>query len=452
MLKITALRFFYNIGMWLFAGGVRVAAWFNAKARLFVRGRKRQFDRLREAIPSGTPVIWFHCASLGEFEQGRPVMEAYRRECPQDKILLTFFSPSGYEVRKNYEGADWVFYLPVDTPRNARRFLDIVQPRKAVFIKYEFWCNYLLRLKRQAVPTYIVSAIFRPQQVFFKWYGGFFRRMLKIYRYLFVQDEPSVALLKQIRIDNVVPAGDTRFDRVWAHTRHPADLPAVAAFAGGHPTLVAGSTWPSDEEGLCRALEQLPDTVRLIIAPHEIHEEHLASIERLFEKFGTVRYTHHSSPSLRGGTTKQTHHSSLITHHSSPSLRGGTTKQSIFNSPKVLLIDTMGMLLSVYSYGNVAYVGGGFDAGNGVHNTLEPAAYGLPVVFGPVYEAYAEACGLVANGGGISVNNAGELTSALQSLLLNDEEQRRVGRISTQFVSCHRGATEKVIGFLTGGQ
>ncbi len=438
----------------MLAGGVQAVALFSAKVRLFVRGRKRLFARLRQAIPPGTPVIWFHCASLGEFEQGRPVMEAYRRQYPQDKILLTFFSPSGYEVRKNYEGADWVFYLPVDTPRNARRFLDIVQPRKAVFIKYEFWCNYLRRLQQQAVPTYIVSAIFRPQQVFFKWYGGFFRSMLRVYRYLFVQDESSVALLQQIHINNVVLVGDTRFDRVWAHTRHPAHLPAVAAFAGGHLTLVAGSTWPSDEERLCRALEQLPDNVRLIIAPHEIHEEHLASIEHRFEKFGTVRYTKavesgewrvesdnttiNSQPSMNDAAS-----ASLITHHSS--LIANNSPLSTLHSPKVLLIDTMGMLLSIYSYGRVAYVGGGFDAHNGVHNTLEPAAYGLPVIFGPVYKAYAEACGLVANGGGVSVNNTGELTAALQSLLLNDEAQRHAGQISAQFVGRSRGATEKVM-------
>ena len=422
------MRLFYNIGMWLFAGGVQIAALFNAKARLFAQGRRDQFTRLRDAIKASTPIAWFHCASLGEFEQGRPVMEAYRQQYPQHKILLTFFSPSGYEVRKNYDGADWVFYLPIDTPRNARRFLKIVHPHIAIFIKYEFWDNYLRQLKKQAIPTYIVSAIFRPQQVFFKWYGSFFRQMLKCYRYLFVQDEASVKLLKNIGIDNVVLAGDTRFDRVWAYTRHPANLPIVADFAKGHPTLVAGSTWASDEERLYKALEHFPANVRLIIAPHEIHEERLVAIERLFEKFQPVRYTR----IMENGKWKmENEKGSHLTSH--------------ISYPRVLIIDTMGMLLSIYSYGNVAYVGGGFDVHNGVHNTIEPAAYGLPVIFGPVYKTYAEARQLVANGGGTSVKNSQELTEVLQLLLLNDEEQHRVGQLCAAYVGRNQGATAKVI-------
>ena len=407
---------FYNIAMWLYAGGVQIAALFNHKAHLFARGRKQQFKRLRELIPADAVIAWFHCASLGEFEQGRPVMEAYRQKYPNHKILLSFFSPSGYEVRKNYDGADYVCYLPVDTPRNARRFLKIVRPCTAVFIKYEFWHNYLYCLKKQNVPTYIVSAIFRPSQVFFKWYGGFFRNMLKVYRRLFVQDERSVNLLRKINIEQVEIVGDTRFDRVWAHTRQPADLPILKAFTQDAVTIVAGSSWVSDEDRLAEALKALPDNVRIVLAPHEVHEDHITYIERLFEKYNPQRYT---------------------TLHLSPS--------TLDPSSRVLIIDTIGLLLSVYSYGQIAYVGGGFDANNGVHNTIEPAAYGLPVLFGPVYEEYAEAVELASNGGGRSVKNTAELITVLQEWVLQPETRQKAGQISLDYVGKNQGATEKVM-------
>ncbi|MCL2098511.1 MAG: 3-deoxy-D-manno-octulosonic acid transferase [Bacteroidales bacterium] len=420
------LSFLYNMAMWLFAVGVRIAALFNPKARLFVGGRKQQFRRLREKIPADALIAWFHCASLGEFEQGRPLMEAYRRKYPQHKILLSFFSPSGYEVRKNYEGADYVCYLPVDTPRNARRFLKTVRPRVAVFIKYEFWHNYLYRLKKQQIPTYIVSAIFRPSQVFFKWYGGFFRNMLKVFSRLFVQDEVSANLLKKINIKQVEIAGDTRFDRVWAHTRQPTDLPILQAFTEKALTLVVGSSWASDEERLAEAMKVLPDNVQMIIAPHEVHEEHIAHIERLFEQYKPLRYT-------------KTINTEKITLNS---------QLSILNSSRVLIIDAIGLLLSAYSYGQIAYVGGGFDADNGVHNTIEPAAYGLPVVFGPVYQKYAEAVDLAKNGGGKSVKDTAELIACLQEWTLDPEKRQRAGQISLAYVETSRGATERAIYYL----
>ena len=420
MQKITILRLFYNIGMWLFAGGVQVAALFNHKARLFARGRKQQFKRLREIIPAEAVVAWFHCASLGEFEQGRPVMEAYRRKYPQHKILLTFFSPSGYEVRKNYDGADYVCYLPIDTPRNAQRFLKIAHPCTAVFIKYEFWHNYLYLLKKQEIPTYIVSAIFRPFQVFFKWYGGFFRNMLKVYRCLFVQDEESANLLDSIDIEKIEIVGDTRFDRVWEHTRQPADLPVLKAFTQDAVTIIAGSSWASDEERLAEAMEVLPDNVRIVFAPHEVHEEHIAAIERLFEKYLPLRYT-------------KINHAPLTVDPAS----------------RILIIDTIGLLLSVYSYGQIAYVGGGFDANNGVHNTIEPAAYGLPVLFGPVYQKYAEAVDLAGNGGGKSVKNTAELIAVLQEWTLQPEKRQQAGQISADYVGKNQGATQKVMALLS---
>jgi len=416
--KITNLYIFYNIGMWLYAGAVQIAALFNRKARLFADGRKRQFKHLRETIPAEATIAWFHCASLGEFEQGRPVMEAYRQKYPQHKILLSFFSPSGYEVRKNYEGADYICYLPVDTPRNARRFLNIVRPHTAVFIKYEFWHNYLYLLKKQNIPTYLVSAIFRPSQVFFKWYGGFFRNMLKTYQRLFVQDDVSANLLKKIHIEQVEIVGDTRFDRVCAHTRASADLPVLKAFTQDALTIVAGSTWASDEERLAEALEALPENVRIVIAPHEVHEEHIAAIERLFEKYHPQRYTEASC-------------------HPAPSTQ--------HPAPRILIIDTIGLLLSVYSYGQIAYVGGGFDAGNGVHNTIEPAAHGLPVIFGPVYQKYAEAVDLVNNGGGKSVKNTAELIAGLQEWVLQPEKRQEAGQISAGYVGKNQGAAQKVM-------
>lgn len=415
MQKITTLLIFYNLALWLFAGIVQIAALFHPKARLFTQGRKQQFKRLREAVPAETAIAWFHCASLGEFEQGRPVMEAYRQKHPQHYILLSFFSPSGYEVRKKYEGADYVCYLPVDTPRNARRFLNIVRPCTAVFIKYEFWHNYLYLLKKQNIPTYLVSAVFRPSQIFFKWYGGFFRKMLKVYRCLLVQDDMSAKLLKDIHIERVVVAGDTRFDRVYAHTRQPADLPVLKTFTQNALTIIAGSSWASDEERLAEAMEVLPDNVRIVFAPHEVHEEHIVSIERLFKKYHPLRYS--------------------------------TGQQSAIGSQqlaRVLIIDTIGLLLSTYSYGQIAYVGGGFDANNGVHNTLEPAAYGLPVLFGPVYQKYVEAIDLVNNGGGKSVTNTAELIACLQEWTLYPEKRQEAGRFSADYVEKKRGATEKV--------
>ena len=423
MQKFSILRIFYNIAIWLFAGGVQIAALFNHKARLFARGRKGQFQRLREAISDETSIAWFHCASLGEFEQGRPVMEAYRQKYPQHKILLSFFSPSGYEVRKNYEGADYICYLPIDTPRNVRRFLSLVRPCRAVFIKYEFWPNYLRFLKKQAIPTYIVSAIFRPSQIFFKWYGGFFRKLLKAYHRLFVQDEASAKLLKKIHIEEVEIVGDTRFDRVWAHTRQPADLPLLAAFAQNALTIIAGSSWASDEERLAEAMNVLPDNVRMVIAPHEVHEEHIAAIENLFKKFSPLRYT---------------------TLHSSPF----TLSPFTLHPSRILILDTIGLLLSAYSYGQIAYVGGGFDADNGVHNTVEPAAYGLPVLFGPVYQKYAEAVDLVNNGGGKSVKNTAELIACLQEWTLQPEKRQEAGQRSADYVRKKQGATQKIMNLL----
>ena len=410
------MRLLYNTGLFLFAFGVKVASLFRGKARLFVAGRRNLFSRLEVVARAGAPVAWFHCASLGEFEQGCPVMEAYRAKYPQHKILLTFFSPSGYEVRKNYEGADFVFYLPIDTPRNARRFVRTVKPAVAVFIKYEFWHNVLHHLEKAHVPAYVVSAVFRRRQVFFRWYGNFFRRILHTFRLLFVQDENSVALLHHIGIDNVMCVGDTRFDRVCAHVQHPADLPLVEAFAVRAHTLVAGSTWPPDEENLANVWASMPVDAQLIIAPHEVNEERIRAIEKWFAACHPVRYTK-------------------------------VKTAAAWQSARVLIVDTVGLLLSVYRYGQVAYVGGGFSA-TGIHNVLEAAAYGLPVVFGPNYRKYVEAHALMVAGGAHSAGDVAALKDTLQSWLLHDETRLAAGRLAAGYVKTNSGATGKIMAWL----
>jgi 3-deoxy-D-manno-octulosonic-acid transferase len=414
--KNILLRLLYNIGLFLFAFGVKLAALFHGKARLFVAGRQGLFSRLDVVAQAGAPVAWFHCASLGEFEQGCPVIEAYRAKYPQHKILLTFFSPSGYEVRKHYNGVDFVFYIPIDTPRNARRFIRMVNPVVAVFIKYEFWYNILHHLKKAQVPAYVVSAVFRRRQIFFRWYGKFFRRMLRVFRVLFVQDENSVELLKHIGLNNVMRVGDTRFDRVCAHVQHPDDLPLVAAFTARRCTLVAGSTWPSDEEKLAGVWASVPVEVPLIIAPHEVTEDRIRAIEKEFAAYRPVRYTKMDAAAA-------------------------------CRPARVLILDTVGLLLSVYRYGQVAYLGGGFSA-TGIHNVLEAAAYGLPVVFGPNYGKYVEAHELIAAGGARSAGDVAALKDALQMWLLHEEARSAAGRLAANYVKTNSGVANKIITYL----
>jgi 3-deoxy-D-manno-octulosonic-acid transferase len=414
--KNIHLHLLYNIGLFLFAFGVKLAALSHSKARRFVAGRQNLFSRLNVVAQSGAPIAWFHCASLGEFEQGCPVMEAYRKKYPQHKILLTFFSPSGYEVRKNYDGVDFVFYIPIDTPRNARRFVRVVKPVVAVFIKYEFWYNILRQLEKAHVPTYVVSAVFRSRQIFFHRDGAFFRRMLHTFRLLFVQDENSVDLLKSIGLDNVVQVGDTRFDRVCARVQYPDDLPLVEKFTARRHTLVAGSTWPPDEEKLAGVWTSMPANVQLIIAPHEVNEEHIKAIEKWFAEYHPVRYT-----------------------------RVKTAAE--WQSARVLIMDTVGLLLSTYRYGQVAYIGGGFSA-TGIHNVLEAAAYGMPVVFGPNYGKYVEAHELIAAGGARSAADTVALKDTLQLWLLHDEARSAAGRLAANYVKAHSGVADKVMAYL----
>jgi len=361
---------------------------------------------LKRTIDSNARYIWFHAASLGEFEQGRPVMEQLKKDNPETKILLTFFSPSGYEIRKNYAGADVISYLPLDTRASARRFVKLVNPSKAVFIKYEFWPNYILELKKANVPVYSISAIFRPSQVFFKGYGGWYRNLLKSFAHIFVQDKNSLKLLVDNGFMNVSVAGDTRFDRVADLAQQAKTIPLIEAFVkDAGKVIVAGSTWPKDEELLVRYMKLHPD-VKMILVPHEIHQAHIMGISKLLDgKF--VRYTE-------------------------------LNEQNVLTT-NCIVVDTIGLLSSIYRYANVAYIGGGF--GVGIHNTLEAAVWNVPVVFGPNYQKFREARELITIGGAFSIAHY-ELMEAQFDLLLKDN---KAGKIAGDYVKNNIGATDLII-------
>ncbi len=413
--------FFYNIFLLFFRVGIHIASPFHAKAGKWVAGRRRVFQKLEAAIKGNGPVIWFHCASLGEFEQGRPVMERLRREAPGHRILLTFFSPSGYEVRKDYKGADWVFYLPLDGPRNARRFLEIVKPSLVVFVKYEFWYYYLKKIKYRNIPLLLVSAIFRKDMSFFKWYGAIQRKILSRFDHLFVQNQESLQLLEGIGLGGICSvSGDTRFDRVVEIAEGFSALPLIKPFVGHAPCMVAGSTWPDDEAVIRRAVNEPGlDAVKWILAPHEIGESHLRTLRALFPE--AILY-------------------SQIAEGQSP-----------LPASRVLIMDNMGMLSRLYRYASLTYVGGGFQQ-TGVHNVLEAAVYGKVVLFGPHYEKYSEAVGLVLSGGGISFREEAKDASILGQLiegLLHDPAEREFRETAAgHFVQMNRGATERITRFI----
>lgn len=406
MAKLT-----YQTAIRLYGFLIWVAALVNQKARLWVAGRKDWHTRLAEQLAGNTaPVIWLHAASLGEFEQARPVLETLRQHHPDQKILVTFFSPSGYEVRKTYTGADFVTYLPLDTPANARRFVALAQPRLVLFVKYEFWANYLLELKRQNIPAVLFSAVFRPGQVFFRWYGGFQRSLLTCFTHILVQNEESVLLLRSVGYESVVLAGDTRFDRVADTAAHKQNFPIAQDFCADRPTLIAGSVWPDDMAVLIPFLNEFKNPLRVVIAPHEINAE---QISRWQEQL--------SRPSVL--------YSELIT-------------QQVDNQTNYLFIDNIGMLASLYQYGQFAFVGGGFKPG-GLHNILEPATFGLPIFFGPEIGKFPEAGALVAEGGAFLVS--ADFAADFGKLYHNPHERARAGGISRNYVQRNIGATAAVV-------
>lgn len=413
----------YNIVIYFVLWGIAIASLFNEKVRKMWRGEREAFKILKQKVDPNAKYIWFHAASLGEFEQGRPLMERIRKDYPQYKILLTFYSPSGYEVRKNYEGADIICYMPVDTRLNAIRFLRLVRPVMAFFIKYEFWSNFLHILKHRNIPTYSVSSIFREDQVFFKWYGRSYAGVLKCFTRFFVQNEESKRLLEGIGITAVDVVGDTRFDRVLQIKEAAKQLPICEAFRTGvassqsadvphhdFKVFVAGSSWPPDENIFIPFFNEHKDW-RLLIAPHVIAEEHLKLILSLIKGKKIVRYTQ-------------------------------TTPEEAAEAD-VLIIDCFGLLSSMYNYGDVAYIGGGF--GVGIHNTLEAAVWNVPVIFGPNNKKFQEAQGLLKSGGGFEINTYEDF-SGLMSSLMNDETfLKQAGDKAGAFVAHLAGATDKVL-------
>ena len=409
----------YNLGIYLYLFGVAIVSLFNEKVRKMWRGERQAVRMLREQVDHSAQYVWFHAASLGEFEQGRPLMEQLRREHPEYKILLTFFSPSGYEVRKNYEGADIICYLPLDTITNARRFLRAVRPVMAFFIKYEFWYNYLHILKHRNVPVYSVSSIFRPGQIFFRWYGRQYAHVLKCFTKFYVQNEVSRQLLSTIGIDNVDVVGDTRFDRVLQIKEAAKQLPLVEAFlnspssAGRPKVFVAGSSWQPDEDIFIPFFNEHPDW-KLIIAPHVIGEDHLQQILSKLEG-KAVRY------------------SELDSAEANTSLQDA----------RVMIIDCFGLLSSIYHYADVTYVGGGF--GVGIHNLLEAAVWDVPVIFGPNNERFQEAQGLKACGGGLEIRNADDFHAVMQRFMTDDGVLAEAGRQAGAFVEQMTGATRKIL-------
>lgn len=400
----------YGIILRVYRLGIYVASLFNKKARLWIQGRKNLIKQIKEEIGTDEKIIWVHCASLGEFEQGRPVIEAIKKNRPSWKILLTFFSPSGYEIRKNYSGADYIFYLPLDTGKNAREFLQAVKPTTAIFVKYEFWYHYLKELKKNNIPAYLVSGIFRKKQWFFRWYGAFFRRILRSFNFLFVQNQESARLLKSIGILQCSVAGDTRFDRVYDIAMNAKPNVVIEKFTGRIKVIVAGSTWKQDEELLIKYINDSEKKVRWIIAPHEIHKENILRIRKEIEKSSVTYSTLIKNPDIRA---------------------------------EVLIIDNIGILSSIYRHGNIAYVGGGF--GKGIHNILEPATFGMPVVFGPNYKKFREACELVEKGGAIPVTNYSDLKRILDKLILETEAHRKAGDISKEYIKNNLGSTQLIV-------
>ena len=399
----------YNLAMYILELGVKLAALFSDKPAKMVKGYREVFDLLQRKIDCNAQYIWFHAASLGEFEQGRPLIERIRKEYPQYKILQTFFSPSGYEVRKNYDGADIVCYLPIDTPSNVKKFVDLVNPCMVFFVKYEFWQNYLNTLYKKGIPVYSVSSIFRPNQIFFRWYGKGYQQVLKTFAHLFVQNEESKQLLAGIGVNNTTVVGDTRFDRVLDICAAAKQLPLVQIFKGDALTFVAGSSWGPDEDIFIKYFNAHPE-MKLIIAPHVVNDGHLKEIESKLQR-SSIRYTK-------------------------------ATEENV-QQADCLIIDCYGLLSSIYRYGEISYIGGGF--GVGIHNVLEAAVYGIPVIFGPNNKKFREAQHLLANKGGFEINGYEDFEQLMNRFLRDEVYLKQSGKAAGDYVKGNAGAMEKIM-------
>ena len=399
----------YNLAMYILELGVKLAALFSDKPAKMVKGYREVFDLLQRKIDSNAQYIWFHAASLGEFEQGRPLIERIRKEYPQYKILQTFFSPSGYEVRKNYAGADIVCYLPIDTPSNVKKFVDLVNPCMVFFVKYEFWQNYLNALYKKGIPVYSVSSIFRPGQIFFRWYGKSYQRVLKTFAHLFVQNQESKMLLAGIGVDHTTVVGDTRFDRVLDICAAAKQLPLVQKFKGDALTFVAGSSWGPDEDIFISYFNAHPE-MKLIIAPHVVSDGHLKEIESKLQR-SCIRYTQATEDNVE--------------------------------QADCLIIDCYGLLSSIYRYGEISYIGGGF--GVGIHNVLEAAVYGIPVIFGPNNKKFREAQHLLANKGGFEINGYDDFEQLMNRFLTDEAYLKQSGKAAGDYVKGNAGAMELIM-------
>ena len=399
----------YNLAMYILELGVKLAALFSDKPAKMVKGYREVFDLLQRKIDRNAQYIWFHAASLGEFEQGRPLIERIRKEYPQYKILQTFFSPSGYEVRKNYDGADIVCYLPIDTPSNVKKFVDLVNPCMVFFVKYEFWQNYLNTLYKKGIPVYSVSSIFRSNQIFFRWYGKGYQQVLKTFAHLFVQNEESKQLLAGIGVNNTTVVGDTRFDRVLDICAAAKQLPLVQKFKGDALTFVAGSSWGPDEDIFIKYFNAHPE-MKLIIAPHVVNDSHLKEIESKLQR-SSIRYTKAAEENVQ--------------------------------QADCLIIDCYGLLSSIYRYGEISYIGGGF--GVGIHNVLEAAVYGIPVIFGPNNKKFREAQHLLANKGGFEINSYEDFEQLMNKFLSDEAYLKQSGKAAGDYVKGNAGAMEKIM-------
>jgi 3-deoxy-D-manno-octulosonic-acid transferase len=389
---------------------VRIGSLFNGKAKKFVKGRRRLWKDIEHIDPEDE-LIWFHCASLGEFEQGRPLIEKIKEHHPSYKLLITFFSPSGYEIRKNYEFADYITYLPIDTPWKARRFVKKVNPQKAIFVKYEFWYFILRELHKYSIDTYLISSVFRKNQFFFRWYGKKFRQVLDWFKIIFVQNQDSLQLLKSYNYQNVILSGDTRFDRVLEISSQAVGLPLINKFKAERLTLIAGSTWKKDEELIFRYFTEHEKPFKMVIAPHEVDDANIERICSELQAFDVVKLSE--------------------------------AKENDIDKKDVLIIDSIGLLSSLYQYGEFSYIGGGF--GKGIHNLLEAATWGLPVVFGPNHQKFNEAFGLKQTGGGFDIQNYETLNNIFNQLIDDPEFREKSAKAAKKYIDQHAGATDLIL-------
>jgi 3-deoxy-D-manno-octulosonic-acid transferase len=407
--KMSFMKVFYNLGIYIIECLVYIIAPFNSKIKLWSSGLKNWDLKIADKIKPGEKTIWVHCASLGEFEQGRPVIEELKKKVPGLKIVLTFFSPSGYEIRKNYANADCISYLPADSPGNARKFIELVRPEFVIFVKYEFWNNYISEIYNKKIPLYLVSGIFRPGQHFFKWYGSFFRAILRKFEKLYVQDKVSLELLSGIGIDNAVLAGDTRFDRVIQLTESAREIPQLEKFRNGEKLFIAGSSWKPDEEIIAQYINRFPGKMKWVFAPHEIDASNIERLEKLFS-VKTVRF----SEFIEGNA-----------------------------DARVLIIDNIGMLSSAYKYAYISAIGGGF--GKGIHNILEPACWSVPVIFGPNHLKFKEAVDLINEKGAMTFDSYGKFSDILDNLLSDGQVYLKSAKTAGEYVRNNTGATAIII-------